>query len=105
MAPMAPLGRERAMQLVAEGRLPLHFGSPHPCVAILEQDGVFRFRDLVIDEEEARAKSREALAQGKGWMPENHYALGRPTGRIHAEAKTRDELIAILRTMKWQRHW
>jgi hypothetical protein len=102
---MPPLGRDRAIQLVKEGKLPIWFGSPHPTVAIVEQDGVFRVRRLVIDEAEARAAGEQALASGRPWMPENYYALGKPTGEIHAEARSRDELIEKLRTMPWRADW
>jgi len=102
---MAPTGRERAMKLVAQGRLPLCMGSPHPCVAILEQDGVFRIRQLVVDKAEARKAGEEAIAAGRGWMPENYYALGKPTGEVYAEAPTRDALLAKMRTMEWPGHW
>jgi len=102
---MAPLGRDRAIQLVREGKLPIWFGSPHPTVAIVEQDGAFRVRQLVIDEAEARASSAAALAAGRSWMPEHYYALGKPTGTIYAEARSRDELIEQLRAMDWPAGW
>jgi hypothetical protein len=105
MAPVAPLGRERAIQLVAQGKLPIWFGSPHPTVAIVEQDGVFRIRRLVIDEAEARAASEAARAAGRSWMPEQYYDLGKPTGPIHAEARSRDELIEQMRAMDWPADW
>lgn len=105
MAPMPPLGRARALQLVAAGSLPIHFGSPHPCAAIVEQDGRFRIRDLVIDPAEADASRSAALAARQSWMPENYYALGKPTGPIHCEAATRDELLEKMQTMPWPAHW
>lgn len=105
MAPMPPLGRARALQLVAAGSLPLHFGSPHPCAAIVEQDGVFRIRDLVIDAAEAEAARAAALAAKRPWMPEHYYGLGRPTGTIHCEAASREELLAKMQTMPWPPHW
>lgn len=105
MAPCAPLGRARAIVFVEQGSLPFSFGSPHPTVMILEQDGMFRVRALVIDPDEARRASAEALAAKRGWMPEQHYALGKPTGTIYAEAATRDELVARMRTMAWPEHW
>ena len=105
MAPVAPLGRDGAIALVAQGRLPIWLGSPHPTVAIVEQEGVFRIRDLAIDEAVARAKGEQALARGESWMPEHYYALGRPTGKIHAEAGTREELIERMRAMRWPASW
>lgn len=85
--------------------MPFSFGSPHPTVMILEQDGTFRIRALVIDADEARAASAAALAVNRGWMPEQHYALGKPTGTIYAEAATRDELVARMHEMDWPQHW
>ena len=105
MAPMAPLGRKRAMELVAEGRLPIHFGSPHPHVAIVEQDGKLRIRGLLIDEEEAKRDREAAFARNESWMPENYHALGKPTGRIYAEAPTRERLLEEMKTMKWPEDW
>ncbi len=105
MAPMPPLGRERAIELVARGALPLTFGSPHPCVAIVEQDGLFRLRELVIDPQEAEASRAAAMAARQPWMPEHYYGLGRPTGEIHCEARSKEELIAQLRALEWPRNW
>ena len=105
MAPIAPLGRDRAIDLVKQGKLPLWFGSPHPTVAAVEQDGVFRIRQLVIDEAEARAASEQARANRRPWMPEQYYELGKPTGEIYAEARSREELIEQMRTMDWPASW
>lgn len=105
MAPLAPLGRERAMQLVREGRLPFSFGSPHPCTMILEQEGLFRIRELVVNEDEARAAAQAAFSAGGSWMPEHHYALAKPTGKIYAEASSREELLAFMSEMPWPKHW
>lgn len=105
MAPVAPLGRAGAIALVEAGRIPFSFGSPHPCVACVEEEGVVRIRALVIDEAQARAASENALRRGQPWMPEHHYALGRPTGTIYAEAPTREALVEIIRTMSWPSHW
>ena len=105
MAPLPPVGRARAIALVEKGSLPVHLGSPHPTVMIVEQDGVFRIRDLVIDPGEADAARDAAFAQRKPWMLEHHHALGKPTGAIHVEAATLEELIAQMRTMDWPRHW
>ena len=105
MAPCAPLGRENAMKLVRDDELPITFGSPHPHTAIVEQDGVFRIRQLVVDQEEARRSHEEAFGKGAGWMPEQYYALGKPTGEIYVEAKTKDELLARMKTMHWPSDW
>jgi hypothetical protein len=106
MAPVAPIGRERAIALVETGSLPISFGSPHPTVIVVEQEGKFRIRELVVD----RANAEEAAAAAKrartpSWMPEHFYALGRPTGQIFAEAESRDQLVDVMRTMSWPEHW
>ena len=105
MAPLPPLGRERALQLVASGTLPILLGSPHPFIAIVEQDGLFRIRQLVIDPAEAEASRAAALAARTSWMAEHYYALGKPTGAIHCEAPTREALLDFMRTMPWPAEW
>jgi hypothetical protein len=105
MAPMAPLGQAAAVQHIRNNRLPIYLGSPHPTAIILEQDGVFRLRDLVIDEVKAKAAGEAALAAGGGWMPEQYYGIGEPVGKIHLEAPTREELARRASEMKWPKHW
>ena len=105
MAPVAPLGRDAAIELVLTGKLPIWFGSPHPHTAIVEQDGVFRIRGLEVDPAEEEASRTAAFAKNESWMPENYYALGKPTGTIHLDAKTRDELVAKMKTMTWPSDW
>jgi hypothetical protein len=106
MAPTAPLGRDGVIALVQEGSLPILFGSPHPTIAVVEQEGRFRIRELVIDQVEAENAAASARrARSPSWMPEHFYALGRPTGHIFAEAKSRADLIEIIRTMSWPDNW
>jgi hypothetical protein len=105
MAPVAPLGKSRALALLRAGKLPFSFGSPHPCVAILKQDGVFRVRELVVDPGEAEAAAKVAMAEGGCWMPEQYYALGKPTGRVFIEAPTRDALAEKIEAYQWPREW
>lgn len=106
MAPVAPLGRDRAIALVEEGTLPVSLGSPHPTVMVVEQEGKFRIRELVIDRVEAEAAAAAAKrARTPSWMPEHYYALGRPTGQIFAEAASREQLVEVMRTMSWPEHW
>lgn len=106
MAPTAPTGREQAIQLVEAGTFPILFGTPHPHVAVVEQDGKLRIRQLVVDPTEAAAaQAASRRARSPSWMPEHYYALGRPTGQIYAEASTMSELIAIMRTMTWPTDW
>ncbi|MFP2905338.1 hypothetical protein ACLESD_09830 [Pyxidicoccus sp. 3LFB2] len=93
------------LALLRAGRLPFSFGSPHPMVAVVEQDGVFRVRELVVDEGEAAAAAKAAMAKGSPWMPELHYALGKPTGRVFIEAPTREALAEKIETHPWPRDW
>ena len=105
MAPIAPLGKPRALALIRAGKLPFTFGSPHPTVAVVEQDGVFRVRELVVDVAEA-ATAAKAAREARGiWTPEQHYALGKPAGRVFLEAPTRDELAEKLEAYPWPRDW
>jgi hypothetical protein len=48
---------------------------------------------------------RDALAKGGGWMPEHHYALGKPAGQIWVEAATAALLLESMKTMTWPRDW
>jgi hypothetical protein len=105
MAPVAPLGKNHVLALLRAGKLPFSFGSPHPFVAVLEQDGVFRVRELVVDSGEAEAAARAAMAERGVWMPEQYYALGKPTGRVFIEAPTRDALAEKLEAYPWPREW
>ncbi len=105
MAPVAPLGRNHVLALLRAGKLPFSFGSPHPFVAVLAQDGVFRVRELVVDTGEAEAAARVAMAERGMWMPEQHYALGKPTGRVFIEAPTRDALAEKIEAYPWPREW
>jgi hypothetical protein len=105
MAPIAPLGKNRVLALLRAGKLPFSFGSPHPVVAVLEQDRMFRVRELVVNPDEAKAAAEAAMAEGGPWMPEQHYALGKPTGRVFIEAPTRDALAAKIEAYSWPREW
>jgi hypothetical protein len=106
MAPSAPTGRARAIQLIQEGPLPISLGSPHPAVAIVEQEGKFRIRELVIDRAAAEAAASNAgRARSPSWMPEHYYALGAATGKIFAEAASRAELVELMNTMSWPENW
>ncbi|HSD90430.1 MAG TPA: hypothetical protein VLB44_23040 [Kofleriaceae bacterium] len=105
MGSAAPLGREHAMALVEKGSLPIAFGS-QPTVVVVEQDGKFRIRELVIDRAEAEAAAAAATrSRTPSWMPEHFYALGKPTGRIFAEAESRAALLEVMRTMSWPENW
>jgi hypothetical protein len=105
MAPVPPIGRARAMQLVRDGHLPFCFGSPHPTVMVLAEEGAYRIRGLEVDENDARASNERAMARGESWMPEHYYALARPTGPIYAEAPSIAELLDAMRSMPWPDHW
>lgn len=106
MAPTGPVSRDRAIQLVRDGSFPIALGSPHPIAAIVEQEGKFRIRQLVIDRAEAEMAAEEARrSRSPSWMPEHYYALGKPTGTIFAEADSRAELATIMATMEWPESW
>jgi hypothetical protein len=106
MAPSLPIGRDRAIQLVSDGTLPISLGSPHPAVLVVEQEGKFRIRELVVDPHEAEAAASAARrTRSPSWMPEHYYALGRPTGKIYAEAASKAELVQIMSTMTWPENW
>jgi hypothetical protein len=81
------------------------FGSAHPFDAVVEQNGVFRLRALVVDPAEARAAAERALAENRSWMPEHHHALGKPTGPIHLEAPTLNALRLKLEAFAWPDPW
>jgi len=99
VAPIAPLGRQAAIQKVAAGELPFRTGP----VMVLEQDGMLRIRQLVVDQ--VAAKTASQRARSPSWMPEHHYAAGQPIGEIYAEAATAAELIEVMKTMPWPDHW
>jgi hypothetical protein len=105
MSPVAPLGKKKAMELVKKGKLPIQFGTPHPLFAIVEQEGKLRIRELVVDPVESRVQGEAALTRGESWMPEHHYALGKPTGRIFLEAATASELLEQMEEMDWPKEW
>ena len=105
MAPVAPLGKNRALALVRAGKLPFACGSPHPAVCVLEQEGRYRVRELVIDPAEASRAMTASLAAGHGWTPEQHYALGQPTGRVFLEARTLEELAEAIEAYAWPQEW
>lgn len=102
MAPGAPLGRDAAIKLLEDGDLPFSFGS-HPSVMVLHQDGVFRIRELVVDRNDAKTNAQRA--RSPSWMPEHHYALGQPTGKIYAEAASAAELVELMKKMPWPDTW
>jgi hypothetical protein len=105
MAPSLPIGRDRAVQLVSEGTLPISLGSP-PTVVVVEQEGKFRIRELVVDRHEVEAAASAAgRTRSPSWMPEHYYALGKATGTIYAEAETKAELVQIMSTMTWPESW
>lgn len=105
MSPILPLGKAGALALLREGRLPFVFGSPHPHVGVFEQDGVFRVRALRVDRAEADAATEEARVNGRPFMPEHYYALGKPTGEVFLEAPTREALAEKIERYRWPKDW
>lgn len=105
MSPMLPMGKKRAMELVKEAKFPIWFGAPHPFMSIVEQEGKFRIRRLEIDQAEAKASNEAALSKGESWMPEHYYSMGKPIGKIFAEASSAKELLALMEKMEWPKDW
>jgi hypothetical protein len=105
MAPLAAIGKARAIELVKAGAIPFDFGEPHPKVAIVKQDGVFRIRALLVDPEVADKARDAAIAADGMWMPEMYFDLGQPTGEIYVEAATLAALVAHMETMAWPDDW
>src|SRR5689334_12133558 len=105
MAPSPPIGKQGALARIRARQLPVLLGSPHPTVMILEQDGMFRIRGLVIDPAEAEASRQQAMARRQSWLPEDLYVLGKPTGEVHLEATSQEEFLSQVQTMDWPRHW
>lgn len=105
MAPVLPLGKQGVLAQLRAGNARFWFGAPHPHVAVLLQDGVYRVRELVVDPAEARAASERARAGGEPYMPEHYYAMGQPTGRIFLEARTLEELIEKVEGHPWPKDW
>jgi hypothetical protein len=99
------MGKQYALSRLRAGALPVTLGAPHPFVAIVEQDGVFRVRELVVDQAASRRAFEAARAAGRSFQPEHHYALGQPTGRIFYEAPTLEALAALLEGIEWPREW
>ncbi len=94
------------MELVRSSSLPIAIGSPHPTVMVVEQDGAFRIRELVIDPVAALdGATASRRARSPSWMPEHYYALGKPTGAIFLEAVSLPELLEAMRTMPWPATW
>ena len=104
MASVVPAGREHAIELLSNSSLPIYLGSPHPRVAIVEQEGVFRIRDLQKDEA-GRVEVSNQRRRSPSWMPEHYFTLGRPTGKVHVEAESREALAAMMATMEWPDGW
>lgn len=101
-----PIGRDAAIKRVLDGELPFVLGAPRSAVMVLEQEGVLRIRELVVDPVKAAAAPQQsARARSPSWMPEHHFAQGRPTGKIYAEATSPAELAEQIRTMPWPSDW
>lgn len=106
MGERTPIGRDRAIQLVKEGSLPISLGSAGSTVVVVEQEGMFRIRELVIDRAAAEnAAAASKRARSPSWMPEHYFALGQPTGKIIVEAASRDELIERMSAITWPADW
>ncbi len=102
----SPLGREQTIQLVETGPLPVSIGGARPSAMIVEQEGKFRIRALVVDADAVQAAAAAiGRARSVSWMPEHYYSVGQPTGEIFAEAESRAALVEVMRTMAWPVEW
>jgi hypothetical protein len=100
------MGKQGLIRQLQNGNVPFTFGSPHPHMGVAEQDGVFRLRKLVINQQKAMADSLAARAAGRSWQPEHYYGLGEPIGEVMLEAPTLKELIAKIEAYEpWPQNW
>jgi hypothetical protein len=99
MAPRPLESKEQFLKRLrsAKGKLPIGFGQHHFSHAVVEEDGVFRVRRLVLPKEKADAY----LKQHGMFMPEHAEMLSEPTGEIVHEAATLEELIKKLEAGRW----
>lgn len=102
MAPRAPeskaqfLARLRAAGKTLAGQ-PVGLGSPHFTHGVVEEEGVFRVRRLVL----SRAKYEAYRKENSSFMPEHAELLSEPIGELVLEAPTLAALISRLEQGRW----
>ena len=72
-----------------------------PQAEVRFQDGRWVLVDLELDRAAAQAAGKKALAEGKGWMPENEFAYLHP-GAVVVEAATKEAFIEKLKKIDWK---
>ncbi|MBP6629967.1 MAG: hypothetical protein KBG28_17425 [Kofleriaceae bacterium] len=97
-------GKQDAIAQVEGGAFPIWLGQGRPQAAIIEEDGRFRIRAVVVDPQAVAAASTPRT-RTPSWMPVHQVARGWPGGEIFAEAASREELVEVIRAMPWPPGW
>ncbi len=84
----------------AVAQLPVTLGLNAPQATVACDERGFTIRALELDRNRATAAGREAIAQGKSWMPENEFAFLSP-GKVLLSAPTMEGFIALVERMRW----
>ncbi|MDP2272509.1 MAG: hypothetical protein Q8N23_11050 [Archangium sp.] len=79
------------------GTQPMGFGGHHFSHAVVQEEGVFRVRQLVLP----RDKYEAWVKEHRSFMPEHAEMLSEPVGAIVLEAPTLDGLISQLEAGRW----
>ena len=102
---MAPRALESKPQFIARLRQSaatlkkqhVGVGMHHYSHAVVEEEGLFRLRRLVLPREKVDAY----LKEHRNFMPEHAEMLSEPTGQIELEAPTLEGLISKLEAFRW----
>ena len=97
MAPRRPESKSEFIARLRKSKLPVGVGSPHFSHGVVQEDGVFRVRRLVLRQEKVDAYRKEHST----FMPEHAELLSEPIGDVVLEAPTLDELIEKLDAARW----
>lgn len=76
---------------------PIGFGGHHFSHAVVQEEGVFRVRQLVLP----KAKYEAWVKEHQSFMPEHAEMLSEPIGAIVLEAPTLEGLISQLEAGRW----
>lgn len=105
MPPLVPRAPESKPRFIARLRAqaatlaqrPVGLGSAHHSHAVVEEDGVFRVRRLVLPGEKVEGYRQTH----RTFMPEHAEMLSEPTGEIVLEAPTLEGLLSRLEAVRW----
>jgi len=97
MAPRAPESKAHFIARLRTSTLPVGVGSPHFSHGVVQEDGVFRVRKLVLRKEKVDAYRKDHST----FMPEHAEMLSEPIGDVVLEAPTLDALIKKLEGARW----